>query len=63
MDYVDFLRKHGYSKEIVRLAEGGIDIPKYTFKAPADPVFGFPPVLIPLWSNSAWPGYIGISKH
>lgn len=63
MDYVDFLRKHGYSKEIVRLAEGGIDVPKYTFKAPADPVFGFPPVLIPLWSNSAWPGYIGISKH
>lgn len=63
MDYVGFLRKHGYSKEILQFAEGGVEFPKYTFEAPADTVFGFPPVLIPLWSNSAWPGYIGIAKH
>lgn len=63
MNYVDFLRKHGYSKEVVRLAEGEIDVPEYTFEAPADPIFGFPPVLIPLWSSSSWPGYIGIARH
>jgi hypothetical protein len=63
MNYLDFLVKHGYSKELVDIYRGDIEVPKYTFLAPPDLSFGFPPVLIPLWSNPSWPGYIGVAKH
>jgi hypothetical protein len=63
MGYIEFLSKYGYSQELVNVAKGLIDVPDYTVQAPSDPSFGFPPVLIPLWSNSGWPGYIGIAKH
>jgi hypothetical protein len=45
------------------IIQGFIDTPKYTITAPADLSFGFPPVLLPLWSNAALPGYIGLAKH
>lgn len=63
MDYVEFLSKHGYSQDLVNIAKGLVKVPDYTVQAPTDPSFGFPPVLIPLWSNASWPGYIGIAKH
>jgi hypothetical protein len=63
MDYIEFLSKYGYSQELVNIAKGLVEVPDYTVQAPSDPSFGFPPVLIPLWSNSSWPGYIGIAKH
>ncbi|MDP1979214.1 hypothetical protein [Undibacterium sp.] len=63
MNYLDFLSKHGFSKEIQNIAKGGVAVAEFTFKAPADLSFGFPPVLIPLWSEGSWPGYIGIARH
>jgi hypothetical protein len=63
MGYIEFLSKHGYSQELVNIAKGLVEVPDYTVQAPPDPSFGFPPVLIPLWSNASWPGYIGIAKH
>lgn len=63
MGYIDFLEKNHYPIELVRIAKGLVDVPLFTVQAPADMSFGFPPVLIPLWSNASWPGYIGIEKH
>jgi hypothetical protein len=63
MDYIGFLSKYGYSQELVNIAKGLVEVPDYTVQAPPDPSFGFPPILIPLWSNAGWPGYIGITKH
>ncbi|UTV26468.1 hypothetical protein [Photobacterium atrarenae] len=63
MDYIQFLSKYGYSQELVNIAKGLVDVPSYTVQAPSDLSFGFPPVLIPLWSNASWPGYIGITKN
>lgn len=63
MGYIEFLSKYGYSQELVNIAKGLVEVPDYTVQAPSDPSFGFPPVLIPLWSNASWPGYIGIAKH
>ena len=63
MDYIEFLSKNGYSQSLVDISKGLVKVPDFTVQAPADLSFGFPPVLIPLWSNGSWPGYIGIVKH
>jgi hypothetical protein len=63
VDYKELLDKCGYSKEIIDIASGKIKVPDFTIQAPFDPSFGFPPALIPLWSNGSWPGYIGLIKH
>ncbi|WP_428240620.1 hypothetical protein [Gynuella sp.] len=63
MGYIEFLSKYSYSQELVNIAKGLVEVPDYTVQAPPDPSFGFPPVLIPLWSSASWPGYIGIAKH
>lgn len=63
MEYIEFLSKNKYPEELVNIARGLVEVPNFTVQAPADLSFGFPPVLIPLWSNASWPGYIGIAKH
>lgn len=63
MGYIEFLSKHGHSQDLVNIAKGLVEVPDYTVQAPPDLSFGFPPVLVPLWSNPSWPGYIGIAKH
>ena len=51
-----------FPPSIKRCAEGKIAPPLATFKAPAD-WYGFPPALIPIWSEGSRPTYIGIWKH
>ena len=63
MSYIEVLSKNNYSQGLVDIAKGLAIVPDFTVQAPADTSFGFPPVLIPLWSNASWPGYIGIAKH
>lgn len=41
---------------------GAISPPLATFKAPAE-WYGFPPALIPIWSDGSRPTYIGLWKH
>lgn len=41
---------------------GQLKLPLATFEAPAK-WFGFPPALIPLWSDGSGPTYIGIWRH
>lgn len=63
MSYIEFLSQNGYSQNLVDISKGLVKVPEFTVQAPADLSFGFPPVLIPLWSNGNWPGYIGMTKH
>jgi hypothetical protein len=63
MGYIEFLSKNGFPQNVVDIAKGLVKVPDYTVQASADLSFGFPPVLILLWSNPGWPGYIGIAKH
>jgi len=63
VDYIELLNKCGYPKDIIDIASGAVDVPDFTIQAPYEPSFGFPPALIPLWSNSSWPGYIGVVRH
>lgn len=60
MTYIDFLIQHSFPEEVILIAEGKVNVPRFTVSAPADLIYGFPPGLIPLWSNSSWPGYIGL---
>lgn len=46
----------------VRLADGTIPIPLETIDVPPD-MHGFPPALIPVWSNSSGPYYVGYWRH
>lgn len=62
MNYQELINKIGYSNEVVKIARGDVIVPKFTYEAPFDPAFGFPPALIPLWSCSSWPGYVGIVR-
>lgn len=63
MSYKKILEKSGYQKEIFRIIDGEIAVPDFTVDASINFAFGFPPVLIPLWSYGSWPGYIGIAKQ
>ena len=47
---------------IVDCALGHIDPPIITMEAPAG-WYGFPPALVPIWSEGSGPNYIGIWKH
>ncbi len=63
VNYIDLLRNCGYGNDILDIASGKIEVPEFTFEAPFHPSYGFPPALIPLWSNGDWPGYVGLVKH
>jgi hypothetical protein len=60
MNYASLLREIGASSQIVSAHEGEITVPKYTLTAPFKAQYGYPPAIIPLWSNADWPGYIGV---
>lgn len=51
------------SDQLKALHSGGIKLPKFTFDAPPNPIFGFPSAFIPILSVDTWPGYIGIVHH
>lgn len=48
---------------IEELASGRVKMPLFTYEAPFDPNYGFPPALIPVLSTPSWPGYIGLVHH
>jgi len=51
-----------FPSAISQCAAGTIKPPLATFKAPAE-WYGFPPALIPIWSDGSRPTYIGAWKH
>ena len=63
MNYKKLLKSEKYPKEILDIFDGTVEVPDFTIEAPINPDFGFPPALIPLWSNGSWPGYVGLVKH
>ncbi|MFB9244484.1 hypothetical protein IV454_00800 [Massilia antarctica] len=60
--YTKIFRSLNLPEAINRCAEGSILPPLATFKAPPE-WFGFPPALLPIWSDGSGPTYIGIWKH
>ncbi len=60
MGYEILMRELGFEQLILDAYNGKVKMPKYSLDAPFDPVYGFPPALIPIWSSRAWPGYVGI---
>jgi hypothetical protein len=52
----------GLPHALVACADGSIDPPICTLQAPAE-WYGFPPALIPIWSDGSRPTYIGYWKH
>lgn len=61
MTYGSLLTELGYSGNILKAHAGDFSVPSFTIDAPFKGAYGFPPIIVPLWSNGAWPGYIGIS--
>jgi hypothetical protein len=59
-DYKTLLSDLGFSQEIIAALEGKYAVPSYILRAPFDGSYGYPPILIPLWSNDDWPGYVGV---
>lgn len=60
MSYIDLLQKIGSNAKLLDCAVGNLAVPEFTVEAPFDSSFGFPPGLMPVWSNGDWPGYIGV---
>jgi hypothetical protein len=52
----------GLPDALVACADESIGTPICTLQAPAE-WYGFPPALIPIWSDGSWPIYIGYWKH
>ena len=63
MGFGQLIKDLNIPSEILDCATGTVRVPEFTINAPFDPSFGFPPAIIPIWSNSSWPGYIGVLKH
>ena len=60
--YQKVLSSLGVDEKIKKIASGEISVPMFGSEAPAY-WYGFPPALIPLWSNGSRPKYFGIWKH
>lgn len=60
--YQDILKLLNLPTSIIRCAVGAIKSPLVTFDAPAA-WYGFPPALIPIWSDGSGPTYLGYWKH
>ncbi|MBS0657413.1 MAG: hypothetical protein JSR82_04105 [Verrucomicrobia bacterium] len=50
------------SPNVRACAEGHAGVPLFNYTAPAV-WYGFPPALIPIWSDGSGPNYIGVWKH
>ncbi len=48
---------------LIRCAKGDIVPPEFTYDIPCNLGYGFPPAVLPIWSNSAGPYYIGVLYH
>jgi hypothetical protein len=60
--YTDVYQLLGLDDRLNRLASGEFGLPLDSMYAPFD-CYGFPPALIPLWSDSTGPKYAGLWKH
>lgn len=60
---IELLRMLGMPNWIVRCARGEIAFPDFTVDVPCNFSYGFPPALLPLWSYSSGPSYIGVLHH
>src|SRR4051794_2545699 len=59
--YLEFLEKLGSSRlRVCASGEAGVPLPNYN--APAE-WHGFPPALVPIWSDGSGPSYLGLWKH
>jgi hypothetical protein len=59
-NYSSLLADLGFSQQVIDSQDGKVFVPRFSLMAPFDPRYGFPPIIIPLWSNEYWPGYIGV---
>lgn len=57
------LHSLGMPDWLVRCASGDITPPEFTFDFPCRLDYGFPPAVLPIWSESAGPSYIGVLHH
>jgi hypothetical protein len=60
--YAKLLKSLNFKNEVIQCAEGIIVPPLATFQAPVE-WYGFPPALIPIWSDGSRSTYIGVWKH
>jgi hypothetical protein len=60
--YADVYKRLGLEDRLVRLAGGEIAPPLDSMSAPFY-CYGFPPALVPLWSDNTGPRYAGLWKH
>lgn len=61
-DYDSLIRALGLPSTVADCAAGRIRLPLGAMRSPAE-WYGFPPVLIPIWSDGSGPNYIGVWKH
>ncbi|BCU78003.1 hypothetical protein [Luteolibacter sp. LG18] len=59
--YLELLETIG-SPRLAACAAGLAGVPLPAYRAPAE-WYGFPPALIPIWSDGSGPNYLGIWKH
>jgi len=62
MNFGNVLKALNLPDAVVECAAGKVRSPICTLEAPAQ-WFGFPPALIPIWSDGSRPTYIGYWKH
>lgn len=60
--YDTLIKTLDLSDSVADCAAGRITFPLVALRSPAE-WYGFPPVLIPIWSDGSGPSYIGIWKH
>lgn len=59
MNYANLLLRLGYAQMVLDAHAGTLKVPRFTLDAPFNPMYCYPPMLIPIWSVAGWPGYIG----
>jgi hypothetical protein len=57
------LQSLGMPDWLIQCVAGKIAPPEFTFDVPCRLSYGFPPALLPVWSNSAGPEYLGVWHH
>lgn len=62
MDYQSLYEKLGLPSAAVRIGRGVVPHPSPAVRAPFE-CYGFPPALIPLWSDGSGPTYCGYWRH
>ena len=60
MNYGILLAELGFSEALIAAHEGKLPVPRFTLAAPSRRHYGFPPIMVPIWSIPGLPGYIGV---